>query len=112
MLSKKGENIGNVLRDLLGGDNGVIELQKILEAKILVAQDEEEIHYFADLICKAAKNIITPTELVQLKHAMTEVCINFDDRYSKIALKRNMFYSRWLAISSFWKSMPKYRTSL
>ena len=112
MLSRKDETIRSVLRDLLGGEKGVIELQKILEAKILIAQEEEEIHYFADLICKAAKNSITPTELVQLKHAMAEVCINFDDRYSKVALKRNMFYSRWLAISSFWKSIPKYRTSL
>ena len=48
MLSRKGENIGNVLRDLLGGDNGVIELQKILEAKILIAQEEEEIQTLED----------------------------------------------------------------
>ena len=112
MLSRKNENIGNILQELLGGDSGIKELKNVLETKMLIAQEEEEIQYFADLIYKAARNTITRTELAQLKHAMAEVCINFNDRYSKTAVKRNMFYSRWLAISSFWKSIPKYRTSL
>ena len=103
--NKMNNNINTILHHLLGGKHGIEELNNILKSEILLLDenDAEEIHFIANFIYKAATNHITKKEMNTLQHALTEVCINLDDRDAKHEMKREIFYSRWLALASFWE---------